>query len=212
MDFGVDFHGICLNEIAAGFIVAFRLDALHLGEQLAKEAAEALIVVDAYEGLAVDCDVFNYVFGLAFFIYPLGNELAVAHVSFLYVLARLDAHELGHEAVEDVFVIFGFVCLGIVEDAELDEFGIGEVVERKEVGARFFEGGAVGFEGVGVDTGEQTAGTVTEALVEVGVLVVGDEEVLVEKVAGGLVDNEFFVEAVAVRSLVVSLGDVFKGD
>lgn len=41
--------------------------------------------------------------------------------------------------------------------------------------------------------------------------IVGDEKVLVEKVAGGLVDNEFFVEAVAVRCLVICLGDVFEG-
>ena len=33
----VNLHGVCLNEVAAGFIVAFALDALHFAEELAEK-------------------------------------------------------------------------------------------------------------------------------------------------------------------------------
>ena len=70
----------------------------------------------------------------------------------------------------------------------------------------------MGLEGVGVNTGEDAARAVAKALVEVGVEIVGDKEIFVEELAGGSVDYKFFVEAVAVRSFVVGLGDVFEGD
>ena len=66
----------------------------------------------------------------------------------------------------------------------------------------------MGLEGVGVNAGEQAAGAVAETFVEVGVEIVGYEEIFVEKVACGLVDYEFLVEAVAVAGVVVGLGDV----
>jgi len=46
--------------------------------------------------------------------------------------------------------------------------------------------------------------------VKVGVEVVGDEEVVVEELAGGFVDDEFLVEAVAVRCGVIGLGDILE--
>ena len=50
-----------------------------------------------------------------------------------------------------------------------------------------------------------------QTFVEVGVEVVGDEEIFVEKVGGRFVDDEFFVESVAVAGFVVGAGDVFEG-
>ncbi len=52
------------------------------------------------------------------------------------------------------------VCLGAVDKAEFDHFGVGEVIECEEVGAGFFYCGAVFLERVGVDTGQQLAGAV----------------------------------------------------
>ena len=101
-------------------------------------------------------------------------------MGFLHVLARFDTHQLGHEAVEHVLVVFGFVGVGVVEQAEFKQFRVGKIVEREEVGAGFFECRSVSLESVGVDSGQQLAGTVAEAFVQVGVEVVGDEEVVVE--------------------------------
>ncbi len=211
MEFGVDFDGIGLYELCCSRVVALRCDALNLGEELAEEIAEGLIVVDADEGLALlVLDEFDDVVGAAFLIAPFGDELAVAHVGFLDVLAGLDAHELGHHAVENVLVVFGLVCVRIVEETDFDEFRVGEVIEREEVGACFLDGRAVSLEGVTLCSGEELARTVAETLVEVGMEVIGDEEIFVKEVARGLVDDELFIEAVAVRCCVVSLSDVFK--
>ena len=68
------------------------------------------------------------------------------------------------------------------------------------------------FKGIGVDAGEQLARAVAEALVQVGVQVVGDEQVVVEQLGRGGVDDELLVEAVAVGGLVIGLGDVLDGD
>ncbi len=57
----------------------------------------------------------------------------------------------------------------------------------------------MGFQRIGVYTGEQASGGMAEAFVEVCVEVVSDEEVFVKEVGCLLVDDEFFVEAVAVR-------------
>ncbi len=61
-------------------------------------------------------------------------------MGFLYVFSGLDAHELCHEAVEDVFVVLGLVGIGVVEQTEFKELRIARVVEGKEVGACFFKG------------------------------------------------------------------------
>ena len=133
-------------------------------------------------------------------------------MGFLHVLARLYAVQLCHEAVHHVFVVLRLVGLGIVDDTEFHEFRVGQVVEGEEVGAGFLECGAVFLEGVGVNSGHELAGGVSEALVEVGVEHVGDVEVILEELACGSVDDELLVEAVAVRSHVVGLGDVLDGD
>ncbi len=212
VELGINLHGVFLHKCCAGFIVAFALDALDFAEELSEEVAQLGVVVDLYVGLAAFLHELNHLVFLAVLKCPCGYELAVAHVGFFDVFAGFDAHELGHKAVEDILVVFGFVSVGIVEQTEFEQFGIGQIVEGEEVGACFFEGRTVGLEGVGVNTGEDAARAVAKALVEVGVEIVGDKEIFVEELAGGSVDYKFFVEAVAVRSFVVGLGDVFEGD
>ncbi len=46
---------------------------------------------------------------------PLRYQFAVAHVGFFHIFSGLDTHELCHQAVEDVFVVFGLVGVGVVE-------------------------------------------------------------------------------------------------
>ena len=204
----IDLYGVLLDQSCAGFVVAFALYALDFAEELTEELAHTGVVVDLHIGLAVALHHLNHAVGGAFLKHPFGDELAVAHVGFLNVLARLDAHQLRHQAVEHIFIVLGLVGVGIVEQTELHQMRVGQIVEGEEVGARLLERRAVGLEGVGVNAGEQAAGAVAETFVEVGVEIVGYEEIFVEKVACGLVDYEFLVEAVAVAGVVVGLGDV----
>ncbi len=129
---------------------------------------------------------------------------------FLDILARLDAHELGHETVEDIFVVFGLIGIWIVKQTKFEQFRIGKIVESKEIGAGFFKSRAVSLESIGVNTGEQTARGMSKTFVKVCVEIVGDEEIFVHEVGCLLVNHKFLVESVAVRSLVVGLSDVFK--
>ena len=65
---------------------------------------------------------------------------------------------------------------------------------------------------VGVNAGEQTARSVAQTFVEVGVEIIGNEAIFLHQVAGGLVNNELFGEAVAASGDVVGLGNVFEGN
>lgn len=47
VDILVDTHGIFLNEVASGFVVAFALDALNFAEELSEEFAQTVVVVDS---------------------------------------------------------------------------------------------------------------------------------------------------------------------
>ncbi len=128
-----------------------------------------------------------------------------------HVVAEFDSVELCHQSVHHEFVVLGLVCLGIVEDAEFYQLGVGQVVECEEVGTGLLECAAVLLERVAVHSGEKLAGAVAETFMEVGVQHVGDIEVIIEKLAGGGVDHELFIEAVAVRGHRVCLGDVLYG-
>ena len=114
---GVNLHGIVEDEFASGLVVALRTYALYFGEELAEEVAQGIIIVDFDVGLAVALDKLDNVVLLAVLVCPAGDELAVAHVRLLDVLARLDAHQLGHQAVEHEFVVLRLVGFGVVEQA-----------------------------------------------------------------------------------------------
>ena len=164
VNLGINLHSVGLYQLAACLKVTLALDALHLGKQLAKEGTQLLVVVNLDVGLATSLLVFhnlnNLVF-LAHLVAPLANELAVAHVRLLNVLARLDAGELGEKTVHDVLVVLGLLGVRIFEDAKLHEFGIGKIIQSEEVGATFFEGCAIGLESIGVNTWEQLSAGMT---------------------------------------------------
>ena len=211
VQFGVDDDTILFNQIFTALVVAFRFDALYFGQQLSEERAQFLVVVHYHVGLAVAFGKLDYLVGFAVLIGPAGDELTVAHVRLFDILARLDAGELSHQTVHHVLIVSSFVSIGRGEQTQFQNFGIGHVVEGEEVGASLLERRAVSLQSIGVYTGEQLARAVTQTLVQVGVQVVGLEQVFVDEVALGVAPNELVVESVTLGSLLVSLGNVFDG-
>ena len=76
---------------------------------------------------------------------------------FLDVLTGNDASELCHQAVHHVAVIFGFVGFGIGEKSQFDEFGIGQEIEREEVGTVAIAAGIGATYRIGVNLPPATA-------------------------------------------------------
>ena len=146
------------------------------------------------------------------FVHPPSNQLTVSHVRFLNVITRLNAHQLCHQPIHDVFVILRLVCFGITQQSELDQLRIGQVVESEDVCPRLFQRRTVGTQRIGIGTLEQLPRGVTQALVKIGVQVVGDEAILIDSRVLCVVPNEFLAKTVAERRLVVSLGDILNGD
>ena len=98
----VDVDGVGLDEVLAGFVVAFALDALDFGEKFGEEIAEGWVVVDDEVGLAVPGLLLDDVVLQAFLVAPLGDQLAVLHVGFGVLGSEFDSGELGEEAIADV--------------------------------------------------------------------------------------------------------------
>lgn len=216
MDGGIDLHTVGFDETTGGFVVALALDALHFGQERTEEVAHLGIVVDANEGLTLLFHEFHAGFrGFALFgllKYPMGDEGTVAHVSFFDVVAGLDAYELRECTVLDVGVVGRLVSIGIRCESEFGELGISQIVEGKEVGAAFLDGGAVGLERIGVGAGQELSAAVTETLVEVSVEVVATIAVLQNELTRGLVDDELLVHTAAVSGFGVGVGKVGDGD
>ena len=104
------------------------------------------------------------------------------------------------------------VSIGRGRESQFGEFGIGQVVEREEVGTAFLDGGAVGLERIGVGAGKELSAAVTETFVEVGVEVVATIAVLQNELTRGFVDDELLVHTAAVSCFGVSTGEVRNGD
>ena len=142
---------------------------------------------------------------------PMGDEGAVAHVGFFDVVAGFDADELGHQPVHHIGIILRFVGFCVGGESQFSELRVGHVVESEQVGTSLFDGRAIGLQGVGVYARKQLARAVPQTLMEVGVKVVAGIAVLINKIARGLVDDELFLEAVAVGSFVVGIRQVADG-
>ena len=165
MHLGVYLHSVGFYKFTRTFVVAFALDALNLSEEIAKEMTHLGIVIDANKGFAFLSHQFNTGFSgllrLGLFEHPVSNQSAVAHVGFFDSVAGFDAHQLGKRSVLDVTIIGGFVSVHVRSESEFYEFGISQIVEREEVGAGFFDGGTIGFQGVGVGAGKELSAAVT---------------------------------------------------
>ena len=127
---------------------------------------------------------------------------------FLNLVARLDAYQLGHQAVHQVGIELGLVGIGIWQKSQLDQLGIGYIVEAEQVSTGLLDSRTISLQGIGVNAREQLARTVTEAFVQIGMKLVGQVGILVDIVQFGLAINKLFVEAIAVGGLVVSIGNV----
>ena len=155
MEFRINLHSVVVDELAACFVVAFALDALHFAKELAYEFTHLLVVVNLEVGFAFTLDELYCFALLAVFENPLSDELTVAHVSFFDVLTEFDTVELSHEAVHNELVVFSLVSFRVVEDTEFDEFRVCKEVESVEVGTSFFESRAVFLHSVRVYTREE---------------------------------------------------------
>ena len=162
---GIYLHSVGFYEFARALVVAFALDALNLCEEIAKEMTHLCIVIDANKGFAFLSHQFHTGFGgllrLGLFEHPVSNQSAVTHMGFFDGVAGFDAHQLGEGSVLDVTIIGGFVSVHVRSESEFYEFGISQIVEREEVGAGFFDGGTIGFQGVGVGAGKELSAAVT---------------------------------------------------
>src|SRR5690606_17120868 len=146
---GVDLDGVRLDEVADRGIVALRLDALQLAQELAEELAQRRVIVDDEVRLAGARAPLDDVVGPAVLVRPRGDELAVTHVVFLDALSGLDAEELLLQAIPDVAIVLGVADVDRRQEPELDELRIDHEVQRNEIGARLLERRAVIPEGLG---------------------------------------------------------------
>ena len=137
---GVNVDGVGLNQVLAGLVVSLGLDALDLGQQLGKEVTQFLVVVDHKIGLAVTNLLLNHIVLTTLLIAPLGNELAVLHVSLGVGTPQFHAGKLHHQTVADIVGILGLVGILVGHDTQLNHLGIGSKVETKEVGAGLLQG------------------------------------------------------------------------
>ena len=147
------------------------------------------------------------------FVAPVGNQLAVLHVGFGILLAQLDTGELGEDAVADVAAVFSLVGLLVGQDAQLDELLVSQVVKGEEVGAGLLQRGGELLEGAGGGAGQQLAGAVAQALVEVGVQVAGQRTVFSAERDLVLIPGELGEDALGRlgSGLCVGVGDVGDG-
>ena len=128
----------------------------------------------------------------------------------LYVLAILDAHQLRHQAVKNIFVVFSLVSILVVKQTEFEQFRVGKIIEREQVGTSLLKRRAVLLQCIVGNTRQEFPRSMSKTLVKVGVHIVDNKEIFIHQVACLLIDYKLLVESVAVRSLVVSLRDVFK--
>ena len=98
------------------------------------------------------------------------------------------------------------------QQPQLDELGVGHVVEAEEVGACLLDGVAVSLQCVGVCTGQELSAAVSETLVQVGVQLVALVAVLFYKPARFSVVNKLFLKTVSTGCAVVGVGDIGDGD
>ena len=205
--------GVGFNQVLAGFVVAFGLDSLDFGQEFCEEGAELYVVVDHKVGLAVAYLLLDDVILGAFLVAPFGYELAVLHMGFGVGTAGLHTGELDHETVADVVGVFGLVGLGVGHNAQLYHLGIGGVVETKEVCAGLFQGRSIFTHRGGAYSGEELAGAVAQALVEVGVDFIGQGSPLLGQFYLFLIIGELGEGAGGhlLGAVIVGVGDVGNG-
>ena len=208
VELGVYLHSIFLNQDTTGFIVTLALDALDFGKLFTEYFAQFHVVVNLHIVFAIDVYKLYYVVGFTQVVGPSSDKLTVAHVAFFNILTRLDAVQLSHQTIHHLLVVASLISLGIGNDTQLYQLGIGHVIESKKVGASLFESRTVSLQSVGVDTGEQLARAVSQALMQVGVQVTCNTTILFEQFTLNIAVNKLFVETVTLGSLGISLGYV----
>ena len=102
---GVGYYAVFFHQVLCSFVVAFRFYALYFRQQFSDYLAQSSVVVYSQIVLSIRYYPFDGVCRVAFFIYPCGYQLAVAHVRFFDAFIQWYAHQLRHQAVQKVMVI-----------------------------------------------------------------------------------------------------------
>ncbi len=129
----IHLDAVGLDQRLAGLVVAFRLDALNLPELLGEDTTQRVVIVDDEVVFAVLFELLDNLFIAAHFERPRGDQLAIAHVRLLEILAQLDAPQLQLQAVADVLVVGGLADVQRRHQAKFDELRVHDEVQRDQV-------------------------------------------------------------------------------
>ena len=138
----VEMNAVSVEQFCGRGGVAFGLDALNFGKQLADTVAEGRGIDHHQVGLAVAGALLDR---LGVGHQPAHDHLAVAHVIFFDLRAFADAPQLDQRVARVGFVLRldDVVVIGGGDDADLDQLRIGDEIETDQVGAAFLERGEV---------------------------------------------------------------------
>ena len=204
----IDLYGILLHQFLSGRKITFTLDTLHFRQQSSEQFTQLSIVINHHVCLAIPLFQFNHVIDLSFFIYPFGNQLTVAHMGFFDILALLDPNQLCHQAIHYIFIVFGLISLCIRHKSEFHQLGISEIVQTEKIGTRLFQSRTVGLQSIRIGIGKQFTGTMSQAFMQIGMQIVGDESVFLQSFALLIAPDKFLIETISLRSFVICLSDI----
>ena len=143
---------------------------------------------------------------------PPGDECTVAHVSLLYLVAFLDTGGLSEQTVHQICIILCLVGFCVGKESQFHQLFIGHIIQAEKVGTCFLDGIAVSLEGIRVGSWQQLTAAVSQAFMQVGMLVVRKVGILLYHGESILVDDKLLVESVAMSSLIVRLGQISYRD
>ena len=165
----VDLHGVFLDHLFRGSVVAFGSDALNLSQQFSIQTTKTLIVVHAQVVLAVFFDDLHFrILRRHMRQYPVSNQLTVAHVRFLHILTRLNTNQLRHCAIHHLLIISGLKRLFIRQQAQFYQLRIRQIIQAEQVRTGLFYRRSMLFERILADTRHQFTATVSNTFVQVG--------------------------------------------
>ena len=129
--------------------------------------------------------------------HPFRNNLAVAHVSLLYIFTRLYSHKLSHETVKQILIVFSLIRLRIIKQSKLNKVRIGKIIECKKVGTCLLECRRMSLECVSFNTRKKLSRAMSQTLMQVGMKVVGDKQIFFHQLPCRFIDHKLIIESVA---------------
>ena len=135
-------------------------------------------------------------------------------MGFGIVPSQFHPAELDHQAVADITIVMRLIGLCRRHDAQFHQLRVCNIVEAEQVGAGFLQGGLIFAQGRCGHTRQQLAGTVSQALMQVGMHLVGILAVFLVGVDFLLRPGEFREGAVGRfhRGERIGMGDIGNGN